>query len=397
MSPSSSRLESREQQSRYVALDSYRALAALFVVVFHYFYRWSPAANSGNLLPDLPLLSDSAFVAHGFLGVEFFFIISGFVIALTLQSTTSLSEFTRKRFARLFPAMLVCSVITYLVVSVLDVPPLSDVKPSDFLPSLTFVSPYVYNKLFGLNTDWIDGVYWSLFVEVKFYVFASVIYFFSPRQFLRNYLLISVALCLAFWYSQIFDFDKVNNLLTQVFYAQYAGFFLAGIAFQRLFQSGSKFETYSVIVAVIGVAYSLLLYSFYPAVAMLSSGWYASGLLTLFFLMFFIFVIESPLTKMFESRWLAKVGVASYSLYLLHQNVGVSLLNKINIYLGTSALWALPVIALMIALSIFLYDYVETPARKMMLRRASAKSIPQISLRDEYSTDVLHGSRPVIK
>ena len=379
-------MESCEQKSRYVILDSYRALAALLVVAFHYFYRWSPAANTSDLLPDVPFLSDSAFVAHGFLGVEFFFIISGFVIALTLQSTSSLLDFAKKRFARLFPAMLVCSVITYTVVSVLDVRPLSDVNPSDFLPSWTFVSPYFYNKLFGLNTDWVDGVYWSLFVEVKFYVFASVIYFFSPRRFLLNYLLFSVALCLVFWTSQVFGVDKVSNLLTHVFYAQYAGFFLAGIAFQRMFQSGGEFETHSVIVAAVGVAYSLLLYSLYPAVAMLNDGWYASSLLTLFFALFFIFVIDSPLTKIFESKWLAKIGVASYSLYLLHQNVGISLLYKINLSLGSSPLWTLLVIALMIAISIFLYNYVETPARSV-IRQASTRVIPRSVFRDENVTE----------
>jgi len=320
----------------------------------------------------VPWISNSTFVAHGFLGVEFFFIISGFVIALTLQSTSSLLDFAVKRFARLFPAMLACSVTTYIVVSLLGVSPFSDVNLIDFLPSLTFVSPIVYNNLFGLNTDWISGVYWSLFVEVKFYVFASIIYFFSPKSFLRNYLIFSIIFCLTFWCSQVFGINKIEKLLLVAFYPQYAGFFVAGMAFQRLFQAGGKFEFDTIIIVGIGVVYSLLLYS--PTVSYWNNVWYSTGVIMLFFALFWSFSARSPLTKVFEAKWLAKIGAASYSLYLLHQSVGISLANRMNALFGTSLLWTLLAIAFVIALSIFFYDYVESPARRV-IRRLSAKFV----------------------
>lgn len=80
-------------------LDGLRGLFALFVVLFHFNINNAPAALVNNF-----------FVRESYIFVDFFFILSGYVITLTynekIQSGNSLLQFLKKRFLRLYPLLL---------------------------------------------------------------------------------------------------------------------------------------------------------------------------------------------------------------------------------------------------------------------------------------------------
>src|ERR1700761_9643123 len=97
-----------QSKDRIASLDGFRFFAILSVVLYHYYSRWVPPLNTSLY----PYGNKYSYFSFGYLGVEFFFVISGFVIAYTLSATNSLSEFWKKRMVRLFPAMFVCSLIT---------------------------------------------------------------------------------------------------------------------------------------------------------------------------------------------------------------------------------------------------------------------------------------------
>lgn len=99
--------------SRIEFLDGLRCFAILGVLLFHYFSRWTPPWYPENLYPYSSVLS--RLLSRGGYGVNHFFIISGFVITLTLFKCDNFSEFFIRRFCRLFPAMLLCSVVTFLL------------------------------------------------------------------------------------------------------------------------------------------------------------------------------------------------------------------------------------------------------------------------------------------
>ncbi|MEJ0034462.1 MAG: hypothetical protein WDO15_30885 [Bacteroidota bacterium] len=65
-------------------------------------------------------------------------------------------------------------------------------SPADFLFSFTFIHPDVWNRLLGRDDiTFVDGSYWSLWVEVVFYISAGIIYFSSRKEnFLRNWFVI---------------------------------------------------------------------------------------------------------------------------------------------------------------------------------------------------------------
>lgn len=81
---------------RLVEVDALRGVAALAVVLFHYTTRFTDLFQPG--VP--PAVS----FPGGHYGVNLFFIISGFVIFMTLEKTARPLDFVVSRFSRLFPA-----------------------------------------------------------------------------------------------------------------------------------------------------------------------------------------------------------------------------------------------------------------------------------------------------
>ncbi len=105
--------ESRKAPTRFYEIDLLRFLAALSVVIYHYTFR---AYGVGNLSP-IPYLEMSRFTRYGYLGVELFFIISGYVILLSVQGKT-VRQFFISRVQRLYPAFWVACTLTFLVVRI---------------------------------------------------------------------------------------------------------------------------------------------------------------------------------------------------------------------------------------------------------------------------------------
>lgn len=96
------------KKNRFVELDSVRGIAALAVVIYHYLYRYN------ELYAHHGLNFDWAY--WGKYGVQLFFIISGFVIFMSLERVKKPFDFIASRFTRLFPAYWIALIITTLFV-----------------------------------------------------------------------------------------------------------------------------------------------------------------------------------------------------------------------------------------------------------------------------------------
>src|SRR5579864_8086350 len=99
-------------EQRIESLDSLRGLAVLMVLFFHYTCRFQPAYYG---YPSRPAIA----LPFGNLGVQLFFVISGFVITMTLVRCESQFEFLWKRFARLYPAYWFAVTLTFSAVALL--------------------------------------------------------------------------------------------------------------------------------------------------------------------------------------------------------------------------------------------------------------------------------------
>ena len=172
-----------EAGRRILVLDGCRALAILCVMAFHYTVRWAPPADPDGHLAAGAMFADVWPLYFGWAGVEFFFVISGFVILMTLENTCSAREFIVRRFARIWPALIVATVITTAVVLVIG-PSDWRASPYDFLDSILLVGPDVVARVFHYQVKYVDGAYWSLWVEVRFYLLALLAYYATRGRFL---------------------------------------------------------------------------------------------------------------------------------------------------------------------------------------------------------------------
>jgi peptidoglycan/LPS O-acetylase OafA/YrhL len=156
-------------------LDSLRFGAALGVAVFHLMF-WSWAWSSINVPPgfehyvaaDVQFPSAAPFTWFGWVGVEIFFVISGFVIANS-ASKSSAKEFLFGRALRLYPAVWVCSTLTFFVLLFFACGKASE-----------FIFPYMQAMLLipkGIKGRWLDCIYWTLAAEMAFYglVFCTLL------------------------------------------------------------------------------------------------------------------------------------------------------------------------------------------------------------------------------
>jgi peptidoglycan/LPS O-acetylase OafA/YrhL len=345
--------------SRIEFLDGLRCVAILGVLLFHYFSRWTPPWYPENLYPYHNVVL-ARFLSRGGYGVNLFFIVSGFVITLTLFKCGNFFEFFTRRFCRLFPAMLLCSVVTFSITTFVP-GSLFNVHPASFLPSLTFIEPEIYNKLFSTTIfSNIDGAYWSLYVEVRFYLLISAIYFLNRKNFLRNTLWFSAITFLTTIGLGVLHLTGLRKMLEFAAISEFLPWFIIGIGYYLRFVRRPASEWLPAV--ALGTVQLLVI----------AKGEAVPSILAILIPAFFYFAMTNRMTrKVLSYGPLPAIGVSSYSLYLLHQNIGVT---AIRFFAREFSLGTVPSIALacvvaiaLIALSYGLFQWYEKPANKYLL------------------------------
>lgn len=149
-----------DKKDRIKFLDGLRGVAIAMVVFFHAYARWPELLVYGAKYAEFPVAK------YGWLGVELFFMISGYVIYLTVEKCKSMGEFMGRRWLRLFPAMLVVSFLVYATAGFFNQRPAGIPGFRDLIPGLLFIEPLWLAKIFGGPQGVLEAAFWSLFVEV---------------------------------------------------------------------------------------------------------------------------------------------------------------------------------------------------------------------------------------
>jgi peptidoglycan/LPS O-acetylase OafA/YrhL len=335
-------------------IDGLRAIAVLSVVIYHL---------RRTLLPG------------GFLGVDIFFVLSGFLITGIIWREARLDSFTYARFyerriRRIAPALLAMLVATTIVGTALLLP--QDLI--SFAKSAIATVSFVANIWFWRDSDYFSAAadekpllhMWSLGVEEQFYIFFPMLLIFLTRYARRSVLPTILALCLS---SFLF-----NILLVQIGGATPAFYLIPSRAWElgigsivAIFPSptrlGSRFGNIAAALSLAVLVASILIDP--RLIAGVLPNATAAVLATA--LMLWTRDTDSSTHRLLSIRPLTTIGLISYSLYLWHWPVIV--FSQYWLVRPLDGVEALIAIAVMILLAATSWRWVERPFRSKAMRR----------------------------
>ncbi|QDA61828.1 acyltransferase family protein [Hymenobacter jejuensis] len=325
---------------RFYEIDLLRFLAAFVVVVFHLSYRGYTADNLSPV--GYPALAP--FVKYGYLGVELFFMISGYVILMSAQGKT-VKQFFVSRIMRLYPAFWVACTLTFVAVRLFGPRP-GDPNWSHYMDlSLTqygFNMTMLHN-FFGFGD--VDGTYWTLSVEIAFYFLISLL--------IAYHLFDALIPLLTGWllYSGIAPYLPSGAPFTKILVLSYAPLFAAGMLFYMLqHRQAATWKLYLLLAISLVLAIRNTNLDLVGVIAHHHDPFSHSvvtAIIASFFLVFLLIVWRVIDLQRFT--WLSTLGNLTYPLYLLHHNLGYLLLQhfggKINPYVLLVSITLLMIIA----------------------------------------------------
>jgi peptidoglycan/LPS O-acetylase OafA/YrhL len=325
-----------KSDARIQVLDSFRAIAILSVIAFHILYLGERTTRSVIINVGEPL---SNVFSYGWLGVEFFFIISGFVIFMTVQSAATAQDFAMRRFARIWPGYMVSAILIYVAIYAMNYVPYER-SGYDFLVAPAMWAP-------ALKAHYISGVYWSLIVEIRFYLTIAILYYgLGARRFRVAWLIFSLLAMASHYISE--------PIAIHVFSATYLPFFTMGIVFYRLWRRDWD-----------RLDWALLL----VALASLPLLWSDRDVATIAIMLampvlFWLFARDK--LNILAVEPLLFLGRISYSLYLVHFELSLAIIWQLQKRGIPTSFAVIVALATITALATVLTLFVEEPAKRIL-------------------------------
>lgn len=338
------------RETRLRALDGLRLAAALMVAAYHYGGRGGAVTEAWGSSPKVQFPTMHAFFAYGCLGVQIFFVISGFVICMSGWGR-SLTSFFASRASRLLPAYW-AAVVLVTAVFALPVVAYDAVSPSDALVNLTMLQQ-------PLGVDRVLGVCWTLWAEIRFYaLFALCVVL--PGASRRRVILFCALWTLAAAIAHGAD----EPLLDLVLMPEYAPFFVGGIGLYLVHRDRRDVHAWGIVGVswLIGQHHAVRELWHAPSADAFSNR--ASLGIVLVVTLGFVAVAAIALgwLNRVNWRWLTVAGALTYPFYLVHEHLGWVVIHGLHRGLGlASAVTFALTVASMLLLAWLLHRGVEKP------------------------------------
>jgi peptidoglycan/LPS O-acetylase OafA/YrhL len=327
---------------RFYELDILRFLAALAVLLYHYTFGATRVYGG-------PEFSMDKILRYGYLGVDAFFMISGYVVLLSSMHKTP-KYFLISRVVRLYPAFWICCLLTFIILYFGKI-------SGPGVPSVNFkLLAYNLTMLQGFfGKPDLNGVFWTLTYEIGFYFIILLI---AAFKLWKNLLLIML---LWLGYTFIAGPHTSSNAFYFLLFPKHSCSFIAGMLFYLMrIKYAPAWKIYPLLVFcfILSIKHDIVIMQdmndYYH-----DPNAYRSYIMIFTVSAFYLFFWLSAQGKLSSPKlkFTAQLGVLTYPLYLLHGfGVGAFMIwgNQVNKYVLLIA-----VSASMIFLSYLVYRYVE--------------------------------------
>ncbi|HSX96645.1 MAG TPA: acyltransferase family protein [Streptomyces sp.] len=352
----------RAAAPRLRALDGLRLIAALMVAAYHYGGRDGEVAEAWGTSARQQFPTLHEWFAYGCLGVQVFFVISGFVICMSGWGRP-LRSFFVSRATRLLPAYWAAVI---LVTGVFALPAVAyeAVSPSDALVNLTMMQQ-------PLGVDRVLGVCWTLWAEIRFYALFALCVVMPGATRQRV-----IMFCACWTLAAVIAQSANEPLLDVVLMPEYAPFFIGGIGLYLVHRDRRDAYAWGIVAVswLIGQHYAVrgLWHAPNPDFFSFRS---ASGIVLVVTLGFLaVAAIALGWLNRINWPWLTVAGALTYPFYLVHEHLGWVVIRTLHrgVGLPSAVTFALTFVS-MLVLAWLLYRWVEkplTPRLRALLARS---------------------------
>lgn len=340
-----------DSKRRLVELDALRGIAATLVMLYHYTTRYEQLY--GHESPP------SFSLPWGHYGVNLFFMISGFVIFMTLHRVSRPLDFIVSRFSRLFPAFWVAVILTFLLSNALTLP------GKMVSTGTAAMNLFMIHGLFRIPH--IDGVYWTLQVEIIFYCMALSLYILGRLEKVHLPLLSLLALRLIYFLAYRLAGIEMSWTLSHLLILPYIAWFVCGIMIYRIVMTPDETLRKDTIVLFAAIAQLAIVEG--PGVGLLAAS-----------LSLVLWAAVKGRLPILANAVFAWLGAISYTLYLLHENIGWGVMLHTE-RMGLSANLAISLaIVLILTMSTGLTWLIERPSMNWLRERYRQHAIPRMNM-----------------
>jgi peptidoglycan/LPS O-acetylase OafA/YrhL len=327
-------------------LDLLRGIAVLMVCICHFGGELSSRNSCVSIL--------NAFHNYGKFGVQMFFVISGFIIPLSLYNgkfaICNYFTFIQKRIARLHIPYLLALAGSLVMMGVSPI-----LRHTPYEENL----PGIFESLFYGHIPNNNPVFWTLLIEWQYYFFIGIFY-----CLLVKYPKFSVGIAIP-----VLILISQTGWLSSIHFFSFITYFLIGnVGFFIYTKQGNVLLNRSILAGLI--VFSFYSYEIAPAFV---------SMLTILFILFYKKALPKPL--LFP-------GKISYAIYLIHWPIGIKFLRLPYPILQHHSVWLMLVFTLfmIIFLSYYFYKWIEVPAEKFASRfkyqqkqKALPTQLPQLA------------------
>ncbi|GAA3161630.1 acyltransferase family protein [Nonomuraea roseoviolacea] len=358
---------------RLAELDLLRFAAALAVLAFHYLVAYASVWGDrpAELFPAV-----APFAGLGILGVELFFVISGFVILMSAWGR-SLGAFARSRLVRLYPAYWLSLAAVAALYGLTDAKALDPkLTPGDYAVNAT-----MFQRLFGVTDA--AGVYWSLWAELRFYLIMAILVVIGVT-YGRVLVLGGV------WLAAALGAELLgNDLLNEIVMPRYAPYFVAGMALYLIHKHGSAWLPWLYVVAGWAMSLHAALERVHGRIEV--AGFKnmpvtdVSVIVTITLVYAVMALVALGLLRLRPSKFLTALGSTTYPLYLFHSAVAVALVPRLT---GSLPPWLTATVTALaaIVLSYLVYTFAERPIQRLLRPRRTPRTHPAPAVQVEKAS-----------